>query len=79
MASRPSSGEPAAASADASDALEVEKKLGAGGPLTGDKALPDDDDDEKDEDDELELDEDDDDEELVVYTAKEAAGALATI
>src|SRR3984957_17962261 len=80
MASRPSSGEPAAASADASDALEVEKKLaGAGGRLTGDKALPVDDGDEEDEDDELELDQDDDDEELVVYTAKEAAGALATI
>jgi ATP-binding cassette subfamily B protein len=79
MASRPSSGEPAAASADASDALEVEKKLGAGGRLAGDKALPVDDGDEKDEDNELELDEDDDDEELVVYTAKEAAGALATI
>ena len=81
MASRSSpSGEPAAASAGASDALEVEKKLaGAGGRLAGDKALSVEDGDEEDEEDELELDEDDDDEELVVYTAKEAAGALATI
>jgi ATP-binding cassette, subfamily B, bacterial len=73
MASRsPPSGEPAAASAGASDALEVEKKLTG----AGDKALSVEDDDEEGE---LELDEDDDDEELVVYTAKEAAGALATI
>jgi ATP-binding cassette, subfamily B, bacterial len=79
MASRSSpSGEPAAASAGASDALEVEKKL-AGGRLASDKALSVEDGDEEDEEDELELDEDDDDEELVVYTAKEAAGALATI
>ena len=38
-----------------------------------------DDDDEDEEDDELELDDDDDDEDLVVFTAQEAAGALATI
>src|SRR5271163_460861 len=76
MASRPSpSGETAAAPAGASDGLEVEKKLAG----AGDKALSVEDDDEADADDELELDEDDDDEELVVYTAKEAAGALATI
>ena len=31
------------------------------------------------EDDELELDDDDDDEDLVVFTAKEAAGAMATV
>ena len=37
------------------------------------------DDDEEDEDDELELDDDDDDEDLVVFTAKEAAGALSTV
>src|SRR5579871_4085850 len=72
MASRPSlSGEPVASSAGDSDALELKKKLAA-----GDKALPVEDDDE--EDDELELD-DEDDEELAVYTAREAAGALATI
>src|SRR3984957_10959462 len=74
MASRPSpSGEPVAASAGASDAVEAEKKLAAG----IESKLPADDE-EADEDDELELD-DEDDEELVVYTAKEAAGALATI
>src|SRR5260370_25057920 len=39
---------------------------------------PDDDDDEDDEDAELELDDDDDDEDLVVFPAKERAGALAT-
>ena len=38
-----------------------------------------DDDDEDEDDDELELDDDDDDEDLVVFTAKEAAGAMATI
>ena len=37
------------------------------------------DDDDDDDDDELELDDDEDDEDLVVFTAKEAAGALATI
>jgi ATP-binding cassette, subfamily B, bacterial len=72
MASRPSSsGEPVAASADASDGVATEKKLAA----SLESKLPPDHDGE---DDELELDEDDD-EELVVYTAKEAAGALATI
>src|SRR6266566_4653328 len=35
--------------------------------------------DEPDEDDLLELDDDEDDEDLVVFTAREAAGALATI
>ncbi|MBB5048947.1 ATP-binding cassette subfamily B protein [Rhodopseudomonas rhenobacensis] len=42
------------------------------------KPAPDDDDDDED-DDGPELDDDDEDEELVVFTAKEAAGALATI
>ncbi|WP_375762006.1 ABC transporter ATP-binding protein [Bradyrhizobium sp. B025] len=41
--------------------------------------LEDDEDDEGEEDDELELDDDDEDEDLVVFTAREAAGALATI
>ena len=77
MASRPSSsGEPVAASVNASDASEAEKKLAAGvepkPPLL-------DDEEEDEDDDELELDDDEDDEELVVFTAKEAAGALATI
>jgi ATP-binding cassette subfamily B protein len=70
MASRPSSsGEPAAASAADSAAFDADKK-----PVAGDKMLPL----EDGEDDELELD-DEDDEELTVYSAKEAAGALATI
>jgi ATP-binding cassette subfamily B protein len=47
----------------------------AGGKATG--APPDDDKDDKE--DELEFDDDDDDEDLVVFTAKEAAGAMATI
>ncbi len=66
------------------DDPELEKKLavepGAAGPAAGGKAAaapPDDE--EDDEDDELELDDDDDDEDLVVFTAKEAAGALSTI
>jgi len=72
MASRPSSpGEPVAASAADSAALADKK------PAAGDKVLPLEDDEEG-EDDELDLD-DEDDEELTVYTAKEAAGALATI
>src|SRR5579863_6099453 len=75
MASRPSSsGEPVAVSADAADPLAVEKKLAA----SLDAKLPPDDEEEGHEESELELD-DDDDEELAVYTAKEAAGALATI
>ncbi|MGA9954912.1 MAG: ABC transporter ATP-binding protein [Bradyrhizobium sp.] len=80
MAPRPSlSGKPVAASADDPQALEAEKKLAAaGGRVAGDKTLPADEKDE-DSDDELELEDDEDDEELVVYTAKEAAGALATI
>ena len=94
MASEPSSkkpssikpslpGDPAAASADDAKALEAEKKLtagtDAGGRMVTDKTLPPKDDKEDGEDGELELDDDEDDEELVVYTAKEAAGALATI
>src|SRR5215204_278400 len=64
------------------DDPELAKKLvlEAVAPLSGGKvagAPPDDDkDDEKDA---LELDDDDDDEDLVVFTAKEAAGAMATI
>ena len=72
-------GKPVAASADDPQALEAEKKLAAaGGRVAGDKTLPADEEDE-DSDDELEFEDDEDDEELVVYTAKEAAGALATI
>jgi ATP-binding cassette subfamily B protein len=65
MALRPSSpDEPVAASAALSDK----------NPAAGEKILPLEDDEEG-EDDELDL----DDEELIVYTAREAAGALATI
>ena len=83
MASKPSlSGEPVTASAEDSDALDVEKKLAVrippGGRAAGDKPSPLEEEDEEDQDDELELD-DEDDEELAVYTAREAAGALATI
>jgi ATP-binding cassette subfamily B protein len=64
------------------DDPELAKKLAveagaaplAGGKATG--ASPDDDKDDKE--DELELNDDDDDEDLVVFTAKEAAGAMAT-
>src|SRR5437763_4977410 len=62
---------------------ELEKKLAAdpGVPVAGDKGAASSSVDDKDEedDDELELDDDDDDEDLVVFTAKEAAGAVATI
>src|SRR6185503_6294446 len=65
------------------DDPELAKKLAAGAaaaPPAGGKATaipPDDDKDDKE--DELELDDDDDDEDLVVFTAKEAAGAMATM
>jgi ATP-binding cassette subfamily B protein len=65
------------------DDPELTKKLvlEAVAPLTGGKpaAVPADDAKSGDKDDELELDDDDDDEDLVVFTAKEAAGAMATI
>lgn len=59
----------------ADEAAELDDKLAA-------SAKPDlevDEDDEDEADDELELDDDDEDEDLVVFTAREAAGALATI
>jgi len=65
------------------DDPELEKKLAPGAvpavPGTAGKAAGAPPDDDGDEDDELELDDDDDDEDLVVFTAKEAAGAMATI
>ena len=64
------------------DDPELTKKLvlEAVAPLTVGKATGTPSDDGKDDkDDELELDDDDDDEDLVVFTAKEAAGAMATI
>jgi ATP-binding cassette, subfamily B, bacterial len=64
------------------DDPELAKKLAAAAhPVAAGKAADkpaDDKDDEDEDDDELELD-DDDDEDLVVFTAKEAAGAMATI
>jgi ATP-binding cassette subfamily B protein len=67
-------------------APELQKKKLAADPdaahrAIGDKpaaSLPPDDED-RDDDDKLDLDEEEDDEDLVVFTAKEAAGALATI
>src|SRR5260370_795850 len=62
---------------------EFAKKLAAADPasaVAGDKeAVPPSADEDEEEDDELELDDEEDDEDLVVFTAKEAAGALATI
>src|SRR4051812_46062494 len=78
----PSSDERNPASADDP---ELVKKLAleaaSAAPVAGAKAAgaPADDDDEEDEDDELELDDDEEDEDLVVFTAREAAGAFATI
>ncbi len=72
------------AAADDPVAPEPDKKPAAGidaaARIAGDKATapPPDDEDEEDDDD-LELDDDEDDEDLVVFTAKEAAGALATV
>jgi ATP-binding cassette subfamily B protein len=80
MASKPlSSDKQKAAAADEASALadklvaEAEFRDGKSGP-------PADDDEEEGDEDELpELDDDDEDEDLVVFTAREAAGALATI
>ncbi len=65
------------AAAEAKD--ELLAKAGAPARVAGGKssAPPSSDDDE--EDDELELDDDEEDEDLVVFTAREAAGALATV
>jgi ATP-binding cassette subfamily B protein len=81
----PSSDDRITAAADDSVAPELEKKrvaATAAGRVIGDKVTappPDDDDDDDEEDDDLEQDDDEDDEDLVVFTAKEAAGALATV
>ncbi|HTE99033.1 MAG TPA: ABC transporter ATP-binding protein, partial [Bradyrhizobium sp.] len=80
----PSSDDQIAASADDPIAAELDQKLAAdadapdrsiGGKPTA-SSPPDED---EDDDDELDVDDDEDDEDLVVFTAKEAAGALATI
>jgi ATP-binding cassette, subfamily B, bacterial len=84
MASKPPSpDDPIAAPADNPEAPEADRKLsphaGAAAPVAGNKLASPPDEDEEDDDDELDLEDDEDDEDLVVYTAKEAAGALATI
>src|SRR6516164_3320991 len=93
MAPKPStSDKKLPASADDAESAELKKKLVAPNPdavrIMGDKVVGakpaslspiDDEDDDEESDDELELDDDEDDEDLVVFTAKEAAGALATI
>jgi ATP-binding cassette, subfamily B, bacterial len=83
MAPKPlPSDEKAAAAADQPVAPELEDKRApsgvAGARVIGDKPASSNDGDD-DEGDELELDDDEDEEDLVVFTAKEAAGALATI
>src|SRR5258708_31011186 len=85
MAPKPvSSDKQIPAAADDPAAPELRKKLPADTDAPrraiGDKpaaSLPPDDEDEAD--DALEIDDDEDDEDLVVFTAKQAAGALATI
>src|SRR5438309_5680889 len=74
----PSSDNPAAVAADGPAAPELQDKLAAaGGPaqIPDGKATPP----AASDHDELDLDDDEDDEDLVVFTAKEAAGALATV
>ena len=81
MAPKPSlSDDPPAASAPGAVAAEPDARLVPGLTARGGKTLPpSDDDDDEDIDDELNLDGDEDDEDLVVFTAREAAGALATV
>src|ERR1700720_1016430 len=83
MASKPPSpGDPIARFAGDPVGPEADKKLlaeaEAAARISGDEAAPPPDDEEED-DDELEPGDGEEDEDLVVYTAKEAAGALATI
>jgi ATP-binding cassette subfamily B protein len=81
----PSDDEKNAGSADGPVAPELDKPLAApaGGAMrgAGDRpaASPTSGEQDEDDDDELGVEEDDDEEDLVVFTAKEAAGALATI
>jgi ATP-binding cassette, subfamily B, bacterial len=87
MARKPSTSEnKLPAPADDAARPELEKKLAAKVEVPGrlgvdktDASSPPDDDDEEDGDDELDTDDEEDEEDLVVFTAKEAAGALATI
>jgi ATP-binding cassette, subfamily B, bacterial len=82
----PKASSPDQKTAVAADDSALDEKLlaqGAAAPrVVADKPAappPPDDEDGDEAEDELELDEDEDDEDLVVFTAKEAAGALATI
>jgi ATP-binding cassette, subfamily B, bacterial len=81
----PSDDEKNAGSADGPVAPELDKSLAApaGGAMrgAGDRlaTAPASDEQDEDDDDELGVEDDDDEEDLVVFTAKEAAGALATI
>jgi len=86
MAPRPPSSRPPASDDPTKAAAgdpELKKKPASGPPAaavsTKPAAAPADDEEDEDADDEFELDDDDDDEDLVVFTAKEAAGALSTI
>src|ERR1700753_2330703 len=92
MAPKPPSSDDAAAAADDPKAPEILAPVPGGKTAAGSDAAgrtvaakplvpsPPDDEDEDDADqDELELDDDEEDEDLVVFTAKEAAGALATV
>ena len=81
MASKPPSSDdqiPAPADDPVAPKLDKKSVADATGRVTGDKTAasspPDDEDDDK-----LDIDDEEDDEDLVVFTAKEAAGALATI
>src|SRR6266576_5110555 len=78
----PSSDDQIAASADDPIAAELDQQLAADAPdriIGGKPAASSPPDEDEDDDDELDVDDDEDDEDLVVFTAKEAAGALATI
>ncbi len=82
----PSSDDATAAAADDPLAPELGRKpaagVGAADRIVAGKPTPSsppDDEDEDDDEEELDLDDDEDDEDLVVFTAKEAAGALATV
>jgi len=84
MASKiPSSDDQTPASAESVAARELDERLAAkpdpAGRIVADKAAASAPDDEDEDDDELEIDDDEDDEDLIVFSAKEAAGALATI
>ncbi|HTO61695.1 MAG TPA: ABC transporter ATP-binding protein [Bradyrhizobium sp.] len=76
---------PATAAGGLTAAKGDDEQLGPGGAAMraiGDKPVPlppADDDEDEDLDSDLELDDDEEDEDLVVFTAKEAAGALATV